>query len=165
MSRQRERTTTTGAVTYAQAAPAPAPEDPSGVVINDLPLTVQELGVLGGGLAPGSYWYDRRSGLWGIIGRGVQGQTMADLNLGGPLRADASDGGTAVFLNGRELPLPELMWLNQQAAFASGRWWLDSDGAFGREGEPEQGKIRLTPEGGQPPGLSGTLFSVWDWAR
>lgn len=61
-----------------------------------------------GQIPPGRYWYDRVSGLWGVECCSAAGQIHPGLNLGGPLRANASNGNTGVFVNGRELPLQEL---------------------------------------------------------
>src|SRR5690606_8015417 len=49
------------------------------------------------------YWYDNLSGAWGIMGGPTRGFIYSGLPLGGPLAANASGGGTGVFVNGREL--------------------------------------------------------------
>ena len=54
-------------------------------------------------VAAGRYWYDAFSGVWGMEGGPAQGQIHPGLQLGGPLRADASGGDTGVFVNGRQL--------------------------------------------------------------
>src|SRR4051794_19005768 len=72
--------------------------------INGRPVTDQQkeefFRVYRGPLQPGSYWYDSASGFWGYWGREVAGL----LNQGhdfGPLPANASNGNSGVFINGR----------------------------------------------------------------
>lgn len=90
----------------------------------------------------GRYWYDRVSGAWGMEGGPQAGIGVAGLNLGGPLRADASNGNTGVFVNGRELH-----WLDVQRLGAlvgnviPGRWWVDAQGNFGPDGWPTVGNL------------------------
>lgn len=85
----------------------------------------------------GSYWYDRRSGAVGPAGGPTLAFIVPDLDLGGPLAADASDGGTGVFLNGRELPQYDLIELTRLVGFvAAGRYFLDASGNAGFEGGP-----------------------------
>lgn len=50
----------------------------------------------------GFYWYDRMSGAWGLEGGPTAGVTVAGLDVGGPLRPDASNGNTGVFIHGRQ---------------------------------------------------------------
>jgi len=52
---------------------------------------------------PGRYWYDPVSGVWGIEGGPGAGMMAPGLHLGGALRADASNGDTGIFVNGRQL--------------------------------------------------------------
>ncbi len=59
------------------------------------------------------------------------------MELGGPLPADASRGDTGVFVNGRELPLQDVLRLQQLSVpVMRGRWWIDSRGNAGVEGNP-----------------------------
>jgi hypothetical protein len=37
----------------------------------------------------GNYWYDRKSGAWGVSGGPTVGFIIPNLDIGGPLRADA----------------------------------------------------------------------------
>ncbi len=86
-------------------------------------------------LQDGSYWYDRRSGAWGYRGGPTVGAAPPGLDLGGPLAADASNGNTGVFVNGRQLPLQEVLQLQQLLPMVlPGRYWLDAAGNFGYEG-------------------------------
>jgi hypothetical protein len=87
----------------------------------------------------GEYWYDRTSGLWGKRGGPTLGQILPDLDLGGPLRADASGGDTGVFINGRQIHPVELGYLRQLYGTVNrGRYWLDTGGTGGYEGGPPQ---------------------------
>jgi hypothetical protein len=88
-------------------------------------------------IAPGRYWYDRASGLWGHEGRAAAGQIHAGLNIGGPLAEDASGGNTGVVVNGRRLSHGEvvaLQWIVGQVI--PGRYWFDAYGNTGFEGGP-----------------------------
>jgi hypothetical protein len=85
----------------------------------------------------GWYWYDRVSGLWGMQGGPTVGQMPPELNLGGELAADASVGGTGIFMNGRELHLTEAAYLQQLFGYVIlGRYWLNPMGIGGFEGGP-----------------------------
>ncbi|MFO1496911.1 MAG: hypothetical protein U1G07_00690 [Verrucomicrobiota bacterium] len=85
----------------------------------------------------GDFWYDKVSGGWGITGGPTLGFTAPGINLGGPLRTDASRGNTGVFINQRELPLQDVVGLQQlNVPVQRGRWWVDSRGNFGVEGSP-----------------------------
>jgi hypothetical protein len=86
---------------------------------------------------PGRYWYDARSGAWGLEGREAAGFVLPGHNFG-ELAADASHGDTGVFINGRELNLMEAITIQRTfGAVYRGRWWLDGrTGNFGLEGNP-----------------------------
>jgi hypothetical protein len=90
---------------------------------------------------PGNYWYDRMTGAWGLDGGPTAGWIVAGLNLGGPLRSDASNGNTGVFINGRQLPWPDVQALMQVVQVQRGRWWVDAQGNFGAEGGPVLGNL------------------------
>src|SRR5215211_7105072 len=45
----------------------------------------------------GRYWYDPVSGLWGREGQPLAGQMHAGLQIGGPLKTNASNGDTDVY--------------------------------------------------------------------
>lgn len=90
----------------------------------------------------GRYWYDPVCGAWGLEGGPQCGIAVAGLALGGPLRADASNGNTGVFVNGRELHAIDVARLASLAgAVIPGRWWIDSQGNFGPEGWPMIGNV------------------------
>jgi hypothetical protein len=89
---------------------------------------------------PGAYWYDARSGAWGLQGGPTSGFTRASTTLGGALRADASGGGdgtlTGVFINGRELHPTDVELLAQYLSLVPGRYWVEANGNAGYEGLP-----------------------------
>ena len=89
-------------------------------------------------IQPGRYWYDKISGLWGVDGGPLMGQIVPDLDLGGPLKVKASNGDTGVFINGRELPMQEVNFLQQLGPVLPGRYWLNARGIGGFEGGPPQ---------------------------
>lgn len=109
------------------------------VIVNGEALpaqTVQALQSRGVQVAAGRYWYDAKTGAWGFEGHGTAGVLMPGLPLGGPLRADASRGSTGVFINGRQLPMTDVMALQAIGIPAQqGRFWCDAQGNCGREGQ------------------------------
>jgi hypothetical protein len=111
------------------------------VVVNGIPVPAARLDDLQRHLhlriEDGRYWYDRRSGAMGPDGGPTLAFIVPDLELGGPLAADASAGTTGVFLNGRELPQYDLIELTRLVGFvAQGRYFLDASGNAGFEGGP-----------------------------
>jgi hypothetical protein len=84
----------------------------------------------------GDYWYDRINGSWGRRGGPTEGFTMAGLDIGGPLREDASQGDTGVFFNGRQLHRIDVARLLQLGPVYPGRYWMDAMGNIGFEGGP-----------------------------
>jgi hypothetical protein len=84
----------------------------------------------------GDFWYDKISGAWGVDGGPTLGFTAPGMNLGGPLKEDASRGDTGVFINGRQLPWPDVQGLQAMGVpVERGRWWVDSQGNYAAEGE------------------------------
>ena len=85
----------------------------------------------------GDFWYDTRSGLWGVKGREAFGLLRPGHNYG-TLAATASAGNTGVFINGRQINVAEALYLrNLLGRVIPGRWWLDgTTGYFGLEGNP-----------------------------
>ena len=91
----------------------------------------------------GRYWYDKMSGAWGQEGGPTLGFTVPLIGIGGSLPADISNGNTGVFINGRHLPMPDLLALQQLTGpVAQGRYWLDSQGNAGYEGMPALVNLR-----------------------
>ena len=84
----------------------------------------------------GNYWYDRKSGAWGRSGGPTVGFIIPNLDVGGPLRADASNGHTGVFINGRQLHQIEVAGLLQLGPVYQGRYWMDGSGNIGVENGP-----------------------------
>jgi hypothetical protein len=136
--------------TIAAAQPVSAPSvrseplraaAPNAVLaINGQPLTepdLRELEVrLGTTPEPGPYWYDERSGLWGLYGHGASGVTTPGLRAA-PLPSDASSGRTHLLVNGRELTATEratvlslLDWPAAHPEQYAGRYVLDAAGEF-----------------------------------
>jgi hypothetical protein len=117
----------------------PAQAD-SGIVVNGDPLTEETVVALTqayGPIEPGRYWYDPISGYVGLEGGPSVAQIEPYLPLGGPLRADASGGGTDVFINDREIHASELAYLINLFGWVDpGRYWLGPDGIGGIEGGP-----------------------------
>jgi hypothetical protein len=86
---------------------------------------------------PGRYWYDRRSGLYGVAGQAGMGFMLPGHEFG-ELDRSCSAGNTGVLVNGRELPNLEWMLWSQilGAAIHPGGYWLDANGDAGIEGNP-----------------------------
>jgi hypothetical protein len=121
----------------ATARPAPA----QSIRINRVAITVDQVRKIEREyrmrFPAGDYWYDKISGGWGVEGGPTLGFTLPGLNLGGKLRANASRGDTGVFINGRELPMQDVVGLQQLSVpVTRGRWWIDSKGNAGVEGNP-----------------------------
>ena len=113
----------------------------NGVALNaDTARTLeQQYGVQ---IQDGDYWYDGFSGAWGLEGGPTLGFITPGLQLGGPLSASASGGGTGVFINGRELHPDETSALEQVLGpIALGRYWLDGSGNYGSDGGPPLGNL------------------------
>jgi hypothetical protein len=85
----------------------------------------------------GDFWYDSRSGLWGVRGREAFGVIRPGHDYG-PLSPSASAGNTGVFINGRQINLAEAKYIySVLGSVIPGRWWLDGrTGNFGVEGNP-----------------------------
>ncbi|HWA25132.1 MAG TPA: hypothetical protein VG734_05605 [Lacunisphaera sp.] len=87
-------------------------------------------------ISDADYWYDKVLGAWGIRGGATMGLTAAGLDLGGPLSADASNGNTKVFINGRELPLADLVALQRiTGPVIPGRYFINARGLAGYEAD------------------------------
>jgi hypothetical protein len=117
----------------------------TGIVVNgeqvthaDLLSLQRQLGVpLQAAIPPGNYWYDGISGLWGYDGGPAMGQISPGLRVGGQLSPWASGGGTGVFVNGRELHIAEVLYLQQIFGYViPGRYWMNAAGIGGPEGGP-----------------------------
>jgi hypothetical protein len=120
------------------------PSEPksSGIFINERELTpqqVQELVQIYRFPPPrGHFWYDSRSGLYGMWGHEAAGYIHPGHNFG-QLPANASAGNTGVFINGRELNMVEVTFLQIlfNGQVRPGRAWLDGGTwNIGIEGNP-----------------------------
>ena len=125
-------------------ARASAPASPSGrrVVINAKPLSADDLARIERTyqlrIPDAKYWYDPVSGAWGGEGGPTAGFIPPGLALGGPLRADASGGGSGVFINGREAHRFDVLALAQLlgSPILPARYFLSAQGLAGFEGGP-----------------------------
>ena len=122
--------------------PLPAAPANRRVSFNRRPATARDLDTLnqlelrwGQRLPDGSYWYDNVSGAAGTWGGPATALLPAGLELGGPLPANASGGGTGVFINGREIHPADARVLWQYTGYPPrrGRYWVDAQGNFGYE--------------------------------
>lgn len=111
------------------------------VIINGNELSTEQLLILeniyGVKAQSGNYWYDSKSGLYGITGQAAFGFMYPDHDFG-TLNQNASSGNTGVFINGRELPQSEWAVWSQVLGYwiQRGSYWFDSRGNAGYEGNP-----------------------------
>lgn len=133
-------TATGKALLLASAIGAAAPAAAQEVIVNHGRLDERTRTALertyGVPVAPGRYWYDAFSGVWGMEGGPAQGQIHPGLQLGGALRADASRGDTGVFVNGRQLHRLDVAALRRCTQVTPGRYWVAANGIGGYEGAP-----------------------------
>lgn len=146
----------------AQSKPAEPASAGTGITVNRVELgpdIAQALAEVGIRVAPGDYWYDPFSGLFGLMGGPGVGFTMPGLQLGGELPSDASGGGTYVFVNGRELHPLDVAALMALGPIYPGRYWLRYDGYYGWEGGPALGNlIMLAQQAAGGPGYNRSTY-------
>ncbi len=96
---------------------------------------IQDLEQQYGEVIPGRYWYDTHSGLYGPQGQAASSYILPGHSFG-TLAADASNGRTGVYINGRELPESELQYLENllNVQRQLGHYWMDSQGNIGFQG-------------------------------
>src|SRR5262245_24419895 len=110
--------------------------DKTQTIINGKAMTAQQKAefrkIYGVQPLGGDFWYDSRSGLWGVKGREAFGVIRPGHNYG-PLSPAASAGKTGVFINGRQINTAEALYIrNMLGSVVPGRWWLDgTTGYFG----------------------------------
>lgn len=110
-------------------------------------------------IAPGDYWYDAFSGLFGMMGGPGLGFTMPGMQIGGPLPPDASGGGSGVFVNGRELHPQDVAALAALGPVYPGRYFLRYDGWYGLEDGTVLGNlIVLAQQATGGPGYNRTTY-------
>jgi hypothetical protein len=84
----------------------------------------------------GDYWYDRQIGVAGRWGGPALAMLPPGLDLGGPMPANCSGGGTGVFVNGRELHMLDALAVQKFfGQVIPGRYWMDAHGNVGFEGQ------------------------------
>ena len=126
---------------FVRASGASAMPDSNAVTINGQALDAAALARAEQNYAlripPGDYWYDPVLGAWGVSGGPTYGFIAAGLDLGGPLAANASGGGTGIFVNGRELhPYDVAALQSVTGPILPGRYFITADGLAGYAGEP-----------------------------
>jgi hypothetical protein len=112
----------------------------TGVFVNQKELTPQQMTELrqtyGSAPPAGRYWYDPRSGIYGVWGYQAAGQLRPGHSFG-PLLPDSSRGNTGVFINGRQVDQDEAKFSSAiLGSFVPGNWWMDSNADFGQVGSP-----------------------------
>ena len=115
--------------------------DKAQIFINNVVISKQQISEIektyGIQPRPGKYWYDSRSGLYGVVGYPAYGFMLAGHSFG-KLRRTASNGHTGVLVNGREIPQSEwAVWSYMLGYWIQpGAYWLDHRGNAGYEGNP-----------------------------
>ena len=132
--------TNSKALLFSAAVILSAPAAAQGVIVNGVRIEEKTRQALeqayGVPVKPGRYWYDRVSGVWGNEGGPAMGQIHPGLQLGGALRADASQGDTGVYVNGRQLHRQDVAALQRCTQVIPGRYWVAANGVGGYEGAP-----------------------------
>lgn len=148
------------------ALAGPAVSQSRNVTINEVRLSDVQLQALEQHsrvrIPDGAYWYDRMSGAWGFTGGPTMGFTLAGLDVGGPLQADASHGNTGVFINGRQLHVVDVLALqNLLGAVYPGRYWVDAQGNAGLEGGPALVNLLVLARARAARGAGGGAYSAY----
>ncbi|XP_052288505.1 uncharacterized protein LOC102623343 isoform X4 [Citrus sinensis] len=115
---------------------------PDRVFVNGEPLSKRELVILLSCPNPpkklncGTYWYDKVLGFWGEIGHGPCQIISPQLNVGGQIMRNASNGNTNVVINNRKITRKELWMLKLAGVQCEGQphFWVSADGSYQKEG-------------------------------
>jgi hypothetical protein len=107
------------------------------------------------------YWYDSISGAWGRQDGPTLGFIQSGLALGGSLQANASNGKTGVFINGRQLPLLDVFALQQFVFVWPGQYWVDAQGNFGFKGGPMLGNLWVLQQKAQRAKSRQHSYGAW----
>ncbi|XP_056160762.1 extra-large guanine nucleotide-binding protein 1-like [Syzygium oleosum] len=88
-------------------------------------------------LRPGYYWYDKVAGFWGKEGQKPCQIISAQLNVGGHIKREASNGNTDVLINSREITKEEVWMLKSAGIPCEGRphFWVSADGSYQEAGQ------------------------------
>ncbi|XP_050261042.1 extra-large guanine nucleotide-binding protein 1-like isoform X1 [Quercus robur] len=95
-------------------------------------------------LRPGYYWYDKYSGFWGKEGQKPSQIITSQLNVGGHIKTNASNGNAKVWINSREITKEELWMLKSAGVHCEGKphLWVSEDGTYEEEAnKKEKSKI------------------------
>lgn len=144
-------------------APTAAPQTRR-VIVNGVAVSDQELAASAVPIPDGAYWYDPMCGAWGYQGGPCVGFTAPGLRLGGPLRPDASNGNTGVFINGRQLHMNDVLALQRLGPVLPGRYWVDAQGNCGFEGGPAFVNLRTLAAQAAGAGAAGAAGSGGAWS-
>nr|XP_043629307.1 extra-large guanine nucleotide-binding protein 1-like [Erigeron canadensis] len=99
-------------------------------------------------LVPGSYWYDKLSGLWGKEGHKPCQIITPGLSIGGAIMENASNGNTKVKINNRVITKSELFMLKVARINHKGgpEFWVSHNGSYQEVGQNQmKGKIWEKP--------------------
>ncbi|KAL3722484.1 hypothetical protein ACJRO7_034800 [Eucalyptus globulus] len=88
-------------------------------------------------LRPGHYWYDKVAGFWGKEGQKPCQIISAQLDVGGYIKPNASNGNTGVLFNNREITKEEVWMLKSAGIPCEGKphFWVSADGCYQEEGQ------------------------------
>jgi hypothetical protein len=131
---------------FQQTAPGQQPTqnvDPSQnpTVVNGITWTENDIAafkkIYGSALNPGVYWYDAKSGMFGLQGQASLGYLYPGHEYG-TLAQNASNGNTGVLLNGRDITQAEYYFLNQicRTIIPQVNYWMDAYGNTGAVNNP-----------------------------
>jgi hypothetical protein len=157
----------TAAAAVHEPATAGKPASPTrNVVVNATPLSAADVARIERDyhlrIPEARFWYDPISGAWGGEGGPTAGFLRPGLQLGGKLRADASGGGTGVFVNRSELHAWDVIAMSQLLGgpILPARYFLTSEGFAGFEGGPPQWNlVAMAASGGGAAGRDTTWSS------